>query len=74
PLPADTAIIGEVGLSGEVRTVNQLGMRLNEAAKIGFKRVLMPKVRRKLEDAPKGLQLLQVRNIAEAMDAVLPKD
>ncbi len=74
PLPADVAIIGEIGLSGEVRTVNQMSMRLNEAAKIGFKRVLMPKTRRKLEDVPKGLQLIQVRNIAEAMDAVIPKE
>jgi len=72
PIPADVAIIGEVGLSGEVRTVNQIGMRLNEAAKIGFKRVLLPRMRRKLEDVPTGLKLIPVRSIAEALQAVMP--
>ncbi|QPC84265.1 DNA repair protein RadA [Phototrophicus methaneseepsis] len=73
-LPADVAVVGEIGLSGEVRTVNQLGMRLNEASKIGFKRVLMPKMRRKLEDVPKGLELIQVRNMVEAFNALIPRD
>ena len=54
PIPADMVIIGEVGLSGELRTVGQINMRLNEASKIGFKRALMPKTRRKLEDVPPG--------------------
>ena len=71
-VPADMAFIGEVGLSGEIRTVSQIGMRLNEAAKIGFRRVLMPKVRRKLEDAPQQLELIQVRNLSEALRAALP--
>jgi len=73
PLPADMAFIGEIGLSGEIRTVNQLAMRLNEAAKIGFKRVIMPKMRRKIEDIPKGLNLIEVRNIADALRAALPE-
>src|SRR5690606_34241294 len=46
-VPADLAIVGEVGLSGELRTVSQMAMRLNEAAKMGFKRALVPKTRRK---------------------------
>ena len=73
PVPADMAIVGEVGLSGELRAVSQLGMRLNEAAKIGFKRVLMPKTRRKLDDVPPELELLPVRNLAEALNVVVPK-
>jgi DNA repair protein RadA/Sms len=72
PLPADMAFIGEIGLSGEIRTVNQLGMRLNEAAKIGFKRVVIPKMRRKVEDVPPGLKLIEVRNIADALRAAIP--
>lgn len=74
PVPADTAFIGEIGLSGEVRTVNQLSMRLNEASKIGFRKVVMPKMRRKLEDIPPELELIQVRNIGEALSKILPKD
>lgn len=72
PVPADIAVIGEIGLSGEVRAVSQLAMRLNEAAKIGFKRILLPKMRRKVEDIPPGLQLLECRSIADALRAVLP--
>lgn len=72
-VPADMVFIGEIGLSGEIRTVTQLAMRLNEAAKIGFKRVMMPKMRRKVEDIPKGLQLVEVRNIAEALQHILPQ-
>lgn len=73
PVPADVAIIGEMGLSGEVRAVNQINMRLNEAAKIGFKRVVVPKMRRKLEDLPSGLKLVEVRSIADALRALLPE-
>jgi len=74
PVPADLAIVGEVGLSGEVRRVGQLGARLNEAQKIGFKRALIPKIRRKSEDIPKGIQLIEVRNVADALRAILPQD
>jgi DNA repair protein RadA/Sms len=74
PVPADMAFIGELGLSGEIRTVNQMAMRLNEAAKIGFKRVVMPRLRRKLEDTPPDLEIINVRNIADALRAVLPKE
>jgi len=73
PIPADMAFIGELGLSGEVRTVNQIALRLNEAAKIGFKRVVMPKMRRKVDDVPRELQLIQVRNIADTLRAVIPE-
>lgn len=73
-IPADLAIMGEVGLSGEIRAVSQLTMRLNEAAKIGFKRALVPKMRRAIPDVPKGLELISVRNVAEAMNFAVPKD
>ena len=74
PLPADIAIVGEVGLSGEVRRVGQLAARLNEARKIGFKRVLAPRLRRDRQALPKGIQLIEVRSVAEAISAVLPRD
>jgi DNA repair protein RadA/Sms len=72
-IPADLAIMGEVGLSGEIRAVSQITMRLNEAAKIGFKRALIPRMRRKLEDAPKGLELIPVGNVAEALNIAVPR-
>ncbi len=73
PVPADLAIVGEIGLSGELRAVSQLPIRLNEAAKLGFKRILLPRVRRKdaLKDA--GLEVIQARSIAEAFQVALPE-
>jgi DNA repair protein RadA/Sms len=73
PLPVDLAIVGEVGLSGELRAVGQLPARLNEAAKLGFKRVLLPKQRRKLEGLPPGLKLIEARHVGEALAVVIPR-
>ena len=42
PLPADTVIFGEIGLSGEIRAVSQGNARLKEAYKLGFKSAIMP--------------------------------
>lgn len=68
----DLAIIGEVGLTGELRTVAHLPARLNEASKLGFKRVLIPRLRRKLPDVPPDLKLIEARNIGEALAAAVP--
>lgn len=73
PIPADLVMMGELGLSGEIRTVGQLPMRLNEAAKIGFRRALVPKSRRQLDDIPKEIELVQVRTIADALRVVIPE-
>lgn len=72
-IPADMAIMGEVGLSGEIRAVSQLSMRLNEASKIGFKRIVVPRMRRKAPDIPDGIEIIPVRNVVEALDVVLPE-
>lgn len=74
PLPADLAIVGEVGLNGEVRRAGQLSARLNEARKIGFKRALVPKLRRPAEDLPDGIQLIQARSVSEALRSVFPAE
>lgn len=73
PVPADLVVMGELGLSGEIRTVGQLPMRLNEAAKIGFRRALIPRSRRTPDDVPPGIELIPVRNIADALRAVIPE-
>jgi DNA repair protein RadA/Sms len=71
PLPADMALIGEVGLSGELRAVAHLAVRLNEATKLGFKRVVVPKSVRTDEAWPKGLQVISVRSAREALAIAL---
>jgi len=74
-LPADIAIVGEIGLSGELRRVGQLAARLNEARKIGFKRALVPRLPRRGGDMmPAGIELIEAPSLAEALRAVLPPD
>lgn len=73
-VPQDMAFIGEIGLSGELRAVSQIGARLFEASKMGFKRVMIPRMRRDVGDAPEGLKLVQVRNVGEALAVAVPKE
>lgn len=68
PLPADMVIVGEVGLSGEVRAVPQAGVRAKEAAALGFRRCLLPAGNVPLHDAPAGLELIPVRSVNQALD------
>lgn len=74
PVHADMVCIGEIGLSGELRTVSQIEMRLKEAAKLGFKRCVVPRSmgRRKIE-APAGLEVLGCRTLKQALDTALMK-
>ena len=72
PVAPDLAIFGEVGLSGELRSVGHAEKRLNEAAKLGFKRVLMPRHPRNSDLAvPPGLSLVSARSLGEALDIAL---
>jgi len=75
PIPADVAIVGEIGLSGELRAVGQLPARLNEAAKLGFKRVVVPRRLRGNDDVPdQGMEVIRVRSLAEALHVLMPKE
>lgn len=67
----DLAAVGEVGLTGEIRSVNALNQRLSEIARLGFKRCVIPAHVRDDIRAPKGLELISVKNIREAITAVL---
>jgi DNA repair protein RadA/Sms len=71
PLPDGTVAVGELGLAGEVRRVSQLERRLQEAARHGFTRALIPAGTR--TGRPAGLEIIEVRTLAEAISAVLPK-
>ena len=71
PLGADLAAIGEVGLSGEIRSVSMLNQRLSEIARLGFRRCVIPAhVQDELRCAD-SLQLIPVKSVAEAVGAVL---
>ncbi|MBI5052933.1 MAG: DNA repair protein RadA [Chloroflexi bacterium] len=69
-VPADMAFVGEVGLSGELRAVSQINVRLREAAKLGFKKVLIPKTVKRNEPFPTGIEILQARSVHEALDLI----
>lgn len=70
PIPNDTIAIGEVGLTGEVRSVNQIEKRLKEAEKLGFKKCIIPESNKKLLKDNYKLDIIGVQNIIEAMRAV----
>ncbi|RMG95965.1 MAG: DNA repair protein RadA [Chloroflexi bacterium] len=74
PLHADLASVGEIGLSGELRAVSQLETRLKEAAKLGFRRCVVPRsTQRRLTNPPKGLEVIGCRSLAEAIEVALVK-
>ena len=62
----ETAIIGEIGLSGEIRAVNHIEKRINEAQKLGFKRIIIPESN-DVQDEFKGIQIVKVKRILEAI-------
>jgi DNA repair protein RadA/Sms len=67
-LPQDTVIIGELGLTGEVRRVSQLERRLQEAARRGFRRALTPRLARRNGEAQRmGLEVVEVEDLAQAI-------
>jgi DNA repair protein RadA/Sms len=65
---ADTVLIGEVGLSGELRLVGQMPARLREAAKLGFKTAVVPQKALRGEPWPEGIKVVQVRSLRKALD------
>jgi len=65
--------VGEVGLSGELRAVSQLDRRVNEAARLGFKRCLVPKVGARVSPVPEALELIPVSTLREAIGVGLVK-
>ena len=66
PLPKDLVTFGEVGLAGELRPVQDMGLRLREAAKLGFKRAIIPWS--KEEHRVPGLEVISLRRIADVIE------
>ena len=70
PIHARTVLFGEVGLSGEIRAVNQVDARIREAAKIGFERAVLPKSNAaRMKDDP-GLEVIGVDNVEGLLEVI----
>jgi DNA repair protein RadA/Sms len=67
PIPADVALMGEVGLSGEVRTLPQLSARVHEAARLGFRRLVVPQGVGGELPSPNQVELIPVQSVRQAL-------
>lgn len=67
-----TVLIGEVGLGGQVRLVSQMELRLKEAAKLGFKKAIVPKGQSLPEDI--GLEIIPISKVIDAIIAAIPSE
>lgn len=71
PVPDDIVAIGEVGLSGEVRSVSRIGARISEASRLGFTRCIVPRAcLRQLKPDDYEIKVIGVRNLHEAIASV----
>ena len=73
-IPNDLIAIGEVGLTGEIRSVSQMNQRLAEAARMGFCKCIMPKGGSEKLDVPTGMTIYRVRNIREAIEVSMQQE
>jgi DNA repair protein RadA/Sms len=71
PVRADAVLIGEIGLSGELRMVGQMPARLREAANLGFKTAIVPHRLRRSEPWPEGLKVVEARSVRQALEEAL---
>lgn len=70
-IPDDLLAIGEVGLTGEIRAVSNMNQRLAEAARLGFKKCIIPKYGSEKLEIPSGLTVYRVRNLREAIETAI---
>lgn len=71
PIDSETVVLGEVGLSGEIRTISYIDKRINEAVKLGFKRIILPKSNLKTFSSHKDIQLTGVEKIKDAVEKLI---
>lgn len=71
PVPDDLVAIGEVGLTGEIRSVSHMNQRLQEVSRLGFKKCMIPKFGSEKVEAPEGVTVYRVRNLMEAIEFAL---
>lgn len=72
-IPATDCFVGEIGLTGEVRRVSRIEDRVHEAAKLGFKRIFVPKNNLQGWDVPTNIDVIGVTSVAEALHKVFGK-
>jgi len=73
-MPPDVAVIGEVALSGDIRPVGHLALRVAEAARIGYTKILVPPgSHRKLTHVPPGAVVVELAHVSRALEAVAAK-
>ena len=72
-IPDDLVAIGEVGLTGEIRSVSNLSKRLQEVSRLGFKKCIIPLNGTEKLEFPKKLTVYKVKNIREAIEAAIRK-
>lgn len=70
PIPKDMVIMGEVGLTGEIRRINMIEKRLKEAEKLGFKTCIIPESNKKLLKDKFKLDIISVRNVNDALKKI----
>ena len=71
PIRPGTAVFGEVGLAGEIRGTTQAALRVREAAQMGFTRIVVPEGNGAREEAPDSCEIVPVKNVGEALDALM---
>jgi len=71
PIADDLVAIGEIGLTGEIRSVSHMNQRLSEASRLGFKKCLIPRGGSEKLEIPQGLTVYRVRNLREAIEMAL---
>ena len=71
PIADDLVAIGEVGLTGEIRSVSHMNQRLAEAARLGFRKCIIPRGGAEKLDIPQGFTVYRVRNLREAIETAL---
>lgn len=71
PIADDVVAIGEVGMTGEVRSVSHLNQRLQEVARLGFRKCIIPKNSAEKLEIPEGLTVYRVKNLREAIEIAL---
>lgn len=73
PIKSDFAAVGEVGLTGELRSVSNIGQRLSEIRRLGFKKCIIPAQKSSKIENLDGLDIVRVKNIGDALKATLGK-
>ena len=71
PIADDMIAIGEVGLTGEIRSVSHMNQRLSEAARLGFKKCIIPRSGSEKIEIPTGLTVYRARNLREAIEIAM---